>query len=136
MNSYLAILRLGKRIRMSISVIHHFSLLVLFLSFSSTSLIASGMLSDSTLTLQSNNGKVKRVLRGVTYNVVYDAYAGSSTISPNNNGEITNEGVGITISGAPTAIEADAFSTGMFVMGLERSQELIKTMKNAQFSEL
>jgi len=33
---------------------------------------------------------------------------------------------------APTAIEADAFSTGMFVMGLERSQKLIKTLGNVE----
>ncbi len=34
---------------------------------------------------------------------------------------------------APTAIEADALSTGMFVMGLERSKRLINNLNNVRF---
>ena len=47
------------------------------------------------------DGGVDDVLRGVTYTVVYDAYAVTSTVAPNNNGEAINGDVGVDITGDP-----------------------------------
>ncbi len=47
------------------------------------------------------DGGVDDVLRGVTYTVVYDAYAGASTVAPNDNGEAINGDVGVDITGDP-----------------------------------
>ncbi len=49
------------------------------------------------------DGGVDDVLRGVTYTVVYDAYAGASTVAPNSNGEAINGDVGVDITGDPEA---------------------------------
>ena len=56
-------------------------------------------LTNAQLTVAASDGGVDGVLRGVTYTVVYDPYAGVSTVSPNNNGEAPNGDVGVDISG-------------------------------------
>ena len=53
----------------------------------------------TALTLANSDGGVDGVIRGVTYTVVFDAYAGASTVVPNINGEATNGDVGVDISG-------------------------------------
>lgn len=53
----------------------------------------------AALTLTPGDGGVDDVLRGVTYTVVYDAFAGASTVAPNWNGEACNGDVGVEISG-------------------------------------
>jgi len=57
----------------------------------------------TALTLAASDGGVDGVLRGVTYTVVFDAYAGASTVAPNNNGEAPNGDVGVDISGDVTS---------------------------------
>lgn len=54
---------------------------------------------SATLTLANSDGGVDGVLRGQTYTVVFDAFAGASTVAPNINGEATNGDVGVDISG-------------------------------------
>lgn len=53
----------------------------------------------TALAVVPSDGGVDGVLRGVTYTVVFDAYAGASTVSPMNNGEAPNGDVGVDISG-------------------------------------
>ncbi|TAK55936.1 MAG: hypothetical protein EPO24_11620 [Bacteroidetes bacterium] len=47
----------------------------------------------------NSDGGVDDVLRATTYTVVYDAYAATSTVSPNGNGETPNGDVGLDITG-------------------------------------
>ncbi|TAK66315.1 MAG: hypothetical protein EPO24_01615, partial [Bacteroidetes bacterium] len=60
---------------------------------------ASPLPLDSTVTLTPQPGGVDGVLRGVTYTVVFDAFAGASTVAPDNKGEASNGDVGVDISG-------------------------------------
>ena len=53
----------------------------------------------TALGVVNSDGGVDAVLRGVSYTVVYDPYAGASTVIPNNNGELPNGDVGVDISG-------------------------------------
>jgi hypothetical protein len=53
----------------------------------------------TALTVTNIDGGVDGVLRGVTYTVMFDPYAGGSTVFPNNNGELPNGDVGVDISG-------------------------------------
>jgi hypothetical protein len=53
----------------------------------------------TALAVVNVDGGVDGVLRGVTYTVMFDAYAGASTVFPNNNGELPNGDVGVDISG-------------------------------------
>jgi hypothetical protein len=53
----------------------------------------------TALGVVNSDGGVDAVLRGVSYTVVYDPYAGASTVMPNNNGELPNGDVGVDISG-------------------------------------
>jgi hypothetical protein len=55
--------------------------------------------SFSQLTVAASDGGVDGVLRGVTYTLVFDPFAGTSTVAPNNNGEAPNGDVGVDISG-------------------------------------
>ncbi|MBI5214890.1 MAG: hypothetical protein HY960_03995 [Ignavibacteriae bacterium] len=55
--------------------------------------------SFAQLTVAASDGGVDGVLRGITYTLVYDPFAGTSTVSPNNNGEAPNGDVGVDISG-------------------------------------
>ncbi len=53
----------------------------------------------TALAVTNSDGGVDDVIRGVTYTVVYDAYAAASTVAPNNNGEATSGDVGVDIAG-------------------------------------
>ncbi len=53
----------------------------------------------SQLTVAASDGGVDAVLRGITYTVVFDPYAGTSTVAPNNSSEAPNGDVGVDITG-------------------------------------
>ncbi len=58
---------------------------------------------SALLSIINSDGGVDDVIRGHTYTVVYDAYAATSVVSPNNNGETPNGDVGVDITGDPSS---------------------------------